>query len=488
MNNLRTKRVGVLHVLGVESRHREAGGKLVDTLADILEGGIVVEKSAEVLELRSGSLLDLEGSLQDLVQEFGDLFEVLFAHLTGSKSRGSNTDSTGCDGGSVTGDAVLIEGDADGIASLLELGSGNSLGLQVPQDQVVLGTSRGHLVSVLGLKTVSKGSGVGLNLLGVDLEFRGHDLLELGGNTGNLVLVRSSLKGRENGLVDLGLEATLVLAEEDHSGTRSTEGLVGGGSDDITVFERRVLFSGGDQSGNVGHVHHQKRSVGVGDFSVFGVVPVTRVGRSSGNDHGRFEKGSITGELFVVNVSGFRVDAVRKRFEVDRSGRDGLTGSLLLGVCVESVSQVTTRWKIKSHDTVVGVEESSVDGEVGRGSRVWLDVDTPLFGVQAVGLEGTLLAHDLDLVNNLVTSVVTGVGKTLRVLVGEGGSQTFHDGLGGEVLRGNQFQRTPLAVLFLLDQVVQFRIVVRKGDESSEFLSFQYGCRLVFHKVVTFGY
>ena len=174
--------------------------------------------------------------------------------------------------------------------------------------------------------------------------------------------------------------------------------------------------------------------------------------------------------MFVVDISSFGVDTVGKRFKVDRGGGDSLTGSFLLGVGVESVGQVATAGKVQSHDSVVGSEKCRVYGKVGGRSRVRLDIDAPLFGVQSVGLEGTLLAHDLDLVDNLITSVVTGVGKTLRVLVGQSRSQALHDGLGGKVLRGNQFKGTPLTVFLLFDQVIQFRVVISEGDESFEFL------------------
>jgi hypothetical protein len=244
--SLRSGGVGVLHFLGVESRHGEARGELVDALANVLEGFIGFEHGRKVLELGSRLLLELEGGLEDLVQKLTDLFKVLFAHLTGGQSRGTDADTSGGDGGSVTGDAVLVEGDADRVAGLFVLGSGDSIGLEVPQDQMVFGSSRGHLVTVLRLEGVGKGGGVGLDLLGVDLEFGGHDFLELGGDTGDLVLVRSTLEGGEDGLVDFVLESTFVLSEEDHTGTGSTKGLVGGGRDDVAVLKGRGLFPGGN--------------------------------------------------------------------------------------------------------------------------------------------------------------------------------------------------------------------------------------------------
>mmetsp|Transcript_54040 Transcript_54040/g.156028 ORF Transcript_54040/g.156028 Transcript_54040/m.156028 type:complete len:412 (-) Transcript_54040:6-1241(-) len=403
------------------------------------------------------------------MKEIGDLFKVRFDHHAGRQGGGSDTDSTGGDGGSISRDAVLIQSDADFVTSFFELASGDSLGLQVPQDQVVFCTSRGDSVSVRresGRKCLS----ILLHLLRIQLEFRGHDFLQLSGNSGNLVFVGPSLQGRENSLVDLWFEITLVLSEEDHTSTGSTKRLVRGGGDDIAEFERRGLFSSGNQTRNVGHIHHQQGTVGVGNLSEFGIVPVTRVRRSSANDQGRLEQTGITSQLFIVNVSGFGVDAVGKRLEVDRGGRDSLSGVFLLRIGVESVGQVTTTGQIQSHDTVVWSQQGGVNGKVSGGSRVRLDVYSPLFRVQSVRFQGALLTKLLNLVNYFISSVITSMGKTLSILIGKSRSQAVHDGLGGEVLRSNQFQRTPLTGLFLLDQIEHFRVMVLQILKTLEFL------------------
>ena len=78
--------------------------------------------------------------------------------------------------------------------------------------------------------------------------------------------------------------------------------------------------------------------------------------------------------------------------------------------------------------------------EVGGGARHGLDVDAPLLGVEAEGLEGALLAQDLGLVDELVAAVVAGPGVALAVLVGHHGADGLHHARGGEVLRGDQLQ------------------------------------------------
>ena len=102
------------------------------------------------------------------------------------------------------------------------------------------------------------------------------------------------------------------------------------------------------------------------------------------------------------------------------------------------MGQVTTVGEVKTHQTVVGTHQSLVNLQVGRATTEALNVDTPLGGVQVESLESTVLASDLNGINVLVTTVVTGTGVTLRVLVGHGGTQGLEDSGGGEVLRGDQ--------------------------------------------------
>ena len=245
---------------------------------------------------------------------------------------------------------------------------------------------------------------------------------------------------------------------------------MGSGSDNVTVFKGGIELLGGNQTRNVGHVHHQQGTIGIGNFTVTLVIEITRVSGSTSNDHGRLEKTGIALELVVVDQTSLGVDTVRETFKVNRSGRNSLANSFLLGVGVETVSQVSTRGKIESHDTVMGSEKTSVHGKVGRGTRVRLDINTPLIRIQAVRLEGTLLAKFFNLVDNLVTTIVTSVGETLSVLVGQSRTQAVHDGLAGKVLRRDKLQGAPLTALFLLNQIEQFGVMLFQRDETTKFL------------------
>ena len=88
------------------------------------------------------------------------------------------------------------------------------------------------------------------------------------------MLVGATLKGREHGIVDLGLKATGVLPEEDDTSPGATEGLVGGGGNNISVLEGVRSLLGSDETTEMGHIHHQQGTVGIGDGAEAGVVPV----------------------------------------------------------------------------------------------------------------------------------------------------------------------------------------------------------------------
>lgn len=127
------------------------------------------------------------------------------------------------------------------------------------------------------------------------------------------------------------------------------------------------------------------------------------------------------------------------------------------------MAQVATMGEVQTHQTTVGRHESLVDLQVGRASTEALDIDTPLGGVDVEGLEGTLLAEKLDLVNVLVATVVTGARETLGVLVGHGRPKSIEDGAGGDVLGGDQDDGLPLPLDLLGHDLGDLRVRVDQG-------------------------
>mmetsp|Transcript_28530 Transcript_28530/g.83979 ORF Transcript_28530/g.83979 Transcript_28530/m.83979 type:complete len:391 (-) Transcript_28530:12-1184(-) len=342
---------------------------------------------------------------------------------------------------------------------------------------MIVGPPRRHGISH-GRQFVRQCLGILTDLLRIHLELGSHALLQLGGDACNLVLMRSSLQSGKDGLIDLGLKSAFVLTKEDHSRAGTAEGFVGGRGDDVAQIEWSRLFASRDKSRNVGHVAQEEGAIVVGNLAEFGIIPIAGVGRSSADDEGRLKGGCIVSELVVVNVAGFGVDAVGEGFEVDRGGGHSFTGLLLLGVGVESVGEMSATGEVESHDAIVRTEEAGVHRKVGRRAGVGLDVHAPLFRVESVGLEGSFLTERLNLIDHLVSSVVSSVGETLGVLVGQGRSEALHDCPGRKVLGRNELESRPLTVLLLLDQVIHFGIMLLEGDEAREFLILErrHGC------------
>lgn len=124
------------------------------------------------------------------------------------------------------------------------------------------------------------------------------------------------------------------------------------------------------------------------------------------------------------------------------------------------MGQVASMGKVKTHEAAVNGHNGLVDLEVGGGAGQALDVYTPLGRVEVEGVEGTLLAEVLDLVNVLVAAVVSGAGVALGVLVGHGRAESVEDGTGSDVLRGNEDDGLALALNLLLHDLGDLRVGV----------------------------
>lgn len=185
-----------------------------------------------------------------------------------------------------------------------------------------------------GLEGLLEGLGIGNDLLLVGLEFGGLGLLESNGESGDGVVVGTTLMAGEDGEVDLvlevvegllaglGVDGADALAVEDHGTTRATERLVGGGGDNVGVLERGGDDLGGNETGDVSHVDDEVGTNEVGNLAHTLVVNETAVGRGTGDeDLGAVEDGVLL-EHVIVNDAGLEVHTVGESLEVGRDGGD----------------------------------------------------------------------------------------------------------------------------------------------------------------------
>ena len=82
-----------------------------------------------------------------------------------------------------------------------------------------------------------------------------------------------------------------------------------------------------------------------------------------------------------------------------------------------------------------------------------------IVGSLPVSSQSSVTAQVLDLVDDLISPVVSLVRESLGVLVGQAGSQAFHDSARSEILRRDQLKSTPLTAFLLLDELVHLRVV-----------------------------
>lgn len=61
------------------------------------------------------------------------------------------------------------------------------------------------------------------------------------------------------------------------------------------------------------------------------------------------------------------------------------------------------------------LQHRGVGCKVSRGSRVWLNINAPQIGIQTKDRERSLLTQQLDLVDNLCTSVVSDKNKKRNI-------------------------------------------------------------------------
>lgn len=112
------------------------------------------------------------------------------------------------------------------------------------------------------------------------------------------------------------------------------------------------------------------------------------------------------------------------------------------------MAQVTAVGQVKTHQSIMRLHDGLVDLEVCRTATQALDIDAPFLGIEVEGLESASLAGQLDGINVLVSTVVSGAGVALRVFVGHGRSQSIEDSTGRDIFGSNENDRFSLTLDF----------------------------------------
>ena len=156
-------------------------------------------------------------------------------------------------------------------------------------------------------KGLGESLGVLNNLLGVNLELWGSNLLQLNCEGSNRHIMWSSLEHWENSEVDL--LGVLDLVEND-SGSWSSQTLMSGGGNNIAVLEWGFHQASSNKSTNVSDITHEVSTDGVSDLSESWIIEVSWVSRSSEDKHLWLELKDGGSQGIVVDETGLLVNEI----------------------------------------------------------------------------------------------------------------------------------------------------------------------------------
>ncbi len=208
----------------------------------------------------------------------------------------------------------------------------------------------------------------------------------------------------------------------------------------------------------MGHVDHQVGADRIGDLPEAREVEMTRVGRPAGDDHLRPVRLGELLDLVHVDQRGLAVDVVGD--DVVQPPGD---------VDLHPVREVAAVGELEPHERVARGEQRVVDGRVGLGAGVRLDVGV-LGAEQRLGAIDRQLLGDVD---ELAAAVVPPAGVALGVLVVEHRALGLEHRDRSEVLRGDHLERALLAIELQREHLGDLRIDL--GERAVEVVGRQVG-------------
>ena len=149
--------------------------------------------------------------------------------------------------------------------------------------------------------------GIRRYLLLIALEARLHRFLKADGFGGDGVNERAALRAGEGELVEFLRKRGFT---ENHAAARAPQRLVGSGRDDVGVRYRTRMYAGGNESGDVRHVHEEERVYGFRDFADALEIDDARIGARSRHDHFGLVFVSELFDLVVVDALVFFANSI----------------------------------------------------------------------------------------------------------------------------------------------------------------------------------
>jgi hypothetical protein len=123
------------------------------------------------------------------------------------------------------------------------------------------------------------------------------------------------------------------------------------------------------------------------------------------------------------------------------------------------VAQMSTVGQVQAHKSIVRLHQRLVDLQIGGAATQALHIDAPLLLIQTKDLQCPLLALNFDLIDELITAIVTRTRITFGVLIAHGGPQRIVDGAGSDIFGGDEQDGLALPLDFLFLRAVSMSMV-----------------------------
>ena len=208
----------------------------------------------------------------------------------------------------------------------------------------------GYELEALFKKGVSENLRVFHDLLAVCLELRLESFAEANCLACDNVHERAALYARENSGVDLLCDVLVVC--EYQTASRTSQGLVSGGCNNVSVRNRADVLTSSYQTCNVSHIYHQVRADCSCDRSELREVDNSGICGRACYDELRLALVSLLVKLLVINealvVCAVGYEVVELTGNVDR----------------RAVGQVTAVCKAHAHYGIAGLKKSHVNRSV----------------------------------------------------------------------------------------------------------------------------
>ena len=199
------------------------------------------------------------------------------------------------------------------------------------------------------------------------------------------------------------------------------------------------------QARDMGHIHPQVSPHLIGDGAEAFKINHSGIGGCPRDDHAGLALVGDALHLVIVDHAGLLVYAVGHHFEI-------LPGEIHRA----AMGEVPAVIQIHAQHRVAGLAQGHIDGVVGLGAGMGLDVGKLRAKQLARALNGQVLRH----VHTLAAAVIPLAGVALSVLVGEHAAHGGQHRLGRNVLRRNELNIVALPLILRPDGRAHLGVVL----------------------------